>query len=254
MSSFPRTLYRYRSLAGEYGRSGFEDAILRSQMYWQTHTAFNDPFDCSPVLEFGLSRLGWRSYHQGVISRNLSRVDEKRRRAKQRFDRSSIQRLEASLKHAFWSAIGNTAFCCLSTDSQSVLMWSHYADYHRGICLEFRESVKDLTFVALPVNYTKERPIVRPTEEMNTDIFTSCVLSKSLDWEYEREFRMIDHGSGPGYRSFHPERLKSIILGCRVSEADEKYVYSMVSKNRKDIKIRKSVLNSSKYSIDIHEA
>ena len=32
--------------------------------------------------------------------------------------------------------------CCFSTDEKSILMWSHYADYHKGICLRFR-AIKD---------------------------------------------------------------------------------------------------------------
>lgn len=253
MSDFPKTLYRYRSLAGDHGRSGFEDAIVRSQMYWQTHKAFNDPFDCSPVLDFSMSRLKWKSYQQSVVSRNLSRADGRRRVAKLNLERSSMRKKQESLEQAFWHAIERTAFCCLSTDNVSVLMWSHYADYHRGVCFEFKESPQDLTFIALPISYSSTRPVVRPADEMNNETFTACVLSKSKDWEYEREFRMVDHGSGAGFRSFHPDRLKGLILGCRISKEDENYVLSTVRKHRNDIKVRKCVLDSSQYAIEIRD-
>lgn len=46
-------LYKYRGLSGQFGREAVEKAILHGQLYWQSPTAFNDPFDCLPVLYYG---------------------------------------------------------------------------------------------------------------------------------------------------------------------------------------------------------
>ena len=47
---------------------------------------------------------------------------------------------------------------CLSENNSSVLMWSHYADNHKGICIEYDfESIKNnklIYYSLFPVNYT----------------------------------------------------------------------------------------------------
>jgi hypothetical protein len=42
------------------------------------------------------------------------------------------------------------------------------------------------------------------------------LLTKSQDWEYEKEFRYISP-FGPNLEKFHPDFLKGIILGAKTS-------------------------------------
>lgn len=67
-------------------------------------------------------------------------------------------------------------------------MWSHYADNHRGICLEF-DTANPLFSEALGVVYCSEYPRWLP-HEMERIAF-EMLLTKAEDWKYEREFRII---------------------------------------------------------------
>lgn len=104
-----------------------------------------------------------------------------------------------------------STIACFSEDVQSILMWSHYADSHRGFALEydFRPTLKDpLPRVGLyPVIYSDNRYDASPfliwalltvmgIKAKNPDIAASikAALHKSKDWEYEKEWRMIDPG------------------------------------------------------------
>ena len=105
-----------------------------------------------------------------------------------------------------------STIACFSEDVKSILMWSHYADSHKGFALEydFRPTLssKPLERGALyPVVYSDERydasvyitwqfMHVLGFHSKNPDItaFSKVALHKSRVWEYEREWRIIDPG------------------------------------------------------------
>ena len=95
---------------------------------------------------------------------------------------------------------------CFATTPFSQLMWSGYADYHRGFCLEYTvlpddERYKDIYYNLFPMVYCKTRPditerIVRAkdkdlTEEDLWDIYFHGALRKSVDWAFQDEWRLL---------------------------------------------------------------
>lgn len=80
---------------------------------------------------------------------------------------------------------------CMSQDWQHPLLWSHYADKHRGLCLGFDVSL-DINFK--PVEYTYERPTLRKIgktslSDVNEDDLVRFILIKFDAWKYESEWR-----------------------------------------------------------------
>src|SRR5215469_5085557 len=72
---------------------------------------------------------------------------------------------------------------CFSEDWVNPLLWSHYADKHRGICLGFDMDDRALR----QVSYVRERPALRlPLSEENAD---QLLWTKYWDWKYEQEWR-----------------------------------------------------------------
>ena len=69
---------------------------------------------------------------------------------------------------------------CLSTKPACPLMWAHYADHHRGICLEINVRQIDLC-AAIQVQYRERYPTFR----LNDDRDLSPLYTKSCDWQYE---------------------------------------------------------------------
>jgi len=80
---------------------------------------------------------------------------------------------------------------CFSEDWHDPLMWSHYGDRHRGICLGF--DVDD--GILKKINYSPERlrcpayagSALEPTREIEDLLLTT----KFARWNYERERRVI---------------------------------------------------------------
>lgn len=96
---------------------------------------------------------------------------------------------------------------CFTTTPYSMLMWSHYANYHKGFCIEyeFSDDIKKYEKILsniLPVIYSNERKNVLNaclqylenetiSEEVVWDIYKYGLLTKSLDWRYQNEWRLI---------------------------------------------------------------
>ena len=89
---------------------------------------------------------------------------------------------------------------CLSETNTSTLMWSHYSDNNRGICVEYDfETIKEnlLYFCLFPVCYTKAPISVyeflrRSKESYSIELgVLISVLNKATCWEYEKEWRLV---------------------------------------------------------------
>lgn len=86
---------------------------------------------------------------------------------------------------------------------ENTLMWAHYADSHRGFCVEYhidssdfrRDSKYELTATRLfEVNYLPENNNVLSMS--NSDMVLNsktAFFTKSNDWHYENEVRMVSY-------------------------------------------------------------
>lgn len=109
-------------------------------------------------------------------------------------------------------------------------MWSHYAENHKGFVLEFRIPIlglqEDLAvandrLLPFPITYQSGRPSIRIGSELPEDLVNRIVLTKSKDWEYEAEERVVDHTRPPGIYSYRrDEILCSVIAGMRMEPSN----------------------------------
>lgn len=112
---------------------------------------------------------------------------------------------------------------CFSKSWQNPVLWSHYADKHRGICLGFDVSDKLLH----PVNY-REKPIkiifdkTHGSLRLSESFVNELLYTKYSSWEYEAEVRVfveLDHKTIESGLFFHPFsknlQLTEVILGPR---------------------------------------
>lgn len=98
--------------------------------------------------------------------------------------------------------INKIKICSLSSEYDNFLMWSHYANEHKGICIAYDISkIKEYNKTILKkVIYTKKIQIHKPynhifenpilNEEKN---FISLFYLKHKNWKYEKEYRIITY-------------------------------------------------------------
>ena len=110
-------------------------------------------------------------------------------------------------------------------------MWGHYADHHRGVCLEFNARTRDFSS-ATEVNYNANYPTYR----LDADKDLSPFFTKSADWAYEEEYRLVAQeasealGSGTlmthddGMFQFSEVALVSVIIGSSATDTTRREI------------------------------
>ena len=111
---------------------------------------------------------------------------------------------------------------CFSSQWQNPVMWSHYGDKHKGICLGFDVDNQILKKVEY-ISTRKRHQLGQSLEDHNitSDLMSAAVRYKFKEWSYEREYRGIvplkerDH-SGHYFVSFDNDFvLREVIIGAR---------------------------------------
>jgi hypothetical protein len=126
--------------------------------------------------------------------------------------------------HGFKQGVGTkVGIVCFTRRWHNPLLWSHYADKHRGICLGFDVDERGLK----PVKYVRRRPelLIPPTEESVNEL----LFTKYRDWKYEEEwrnwFKLDTREQGHYFYYFEPDKfvqLREIIAGplCQITKAE----------------------------------
>jgi hypothetical protein len=110
-----------------------------------------------------------------------------------------------------------TGLLCFSANWTNPLLWSHYANKHKGICLGFDLRIGNEVQEVL---YEEKRPRMGPHEDPPTDLQDPLFRTKFIGWKYEQERRrLVDLSKAKQekwlyFMPFDEDlRLKEVILG-----------------------------------------
>ena len=191
--AIPNTLYRYRSLAN------FEremETLQQSYIYCGDYSQLNDPME-------GIFDLG-NTLAETRASRSVKRA------------------ITAVTAH-----VGIGSFC---EAHDNELMWAHYADQFRGICIAYNfrqllgELPDDVHFTRM--NYAERMPVVGVSRQ-DPEVLARRVLSyKNYRWVYEREWRMFGPKGQIRYKT--TQTVRRVYLGHRVPQAQRKKLQAML--------------------------
>ncbi|HWZ23397.1 MAG TPA: tetratricopeptide repeat protein [Cytophagaceae bacterium] len=123
------------------------------------------------------------------------------------------------LRHALYDNKDFKIFCS-SLNGNNSLMWSHYAESHKGICIGYKISSLPLDIGWNIIDY--KQPSVRSNEVVQEEgILNPGLFSKLHDWSYEEELRLIRFKKD-GDKLFYSSRIKSFEksqkMECIISE------------------------------------
>lgn len=142
-----------------------------------------------------------------------------------------------------------------SKDWNNPLLWSHYGDKHKGICLGFDvddKHVKEVIY--FPGRVTAEFDMDMKYGGLTVDIVENLFRTKYIEWEYENEVRIIvpleeKDSSGFYFTDFQGNlELKEVILGPR-SNLEIKQVAPHLASYSNTVKIFKSRIAFKKYEV-----
>ena len=183
----------------------------------------------------GLIRSQRRRAAEHVVQRTQLHVNDEARAELSRFMQQGADEL---------------GIFCLCEAPDDILMWSHYGDSHRGLCLGFRSTTE--LGIPLDVEYQREFPITDPLKHSFEEQVQLCLLTKAERWAYEREWRIIDLERPPGVRTFPPEMLTSVTFGCQISAADRKDVEAWIRSGPCRPELREAKIRHRTYEVEIH--
>ncbi|WP_233209839.1 MULTISPECIES: DUF2971 domain-containing protein [unclassified Pantoea] len=211
---------------------------------------------------------------------------------------SSMREVEPSVPELLDSA----RISCFTNTALNPTMWAHYARDRTGICIEFDEvKIKELedayvfdvkyldrpptvdtavlTLIADQVEYNNDalfkgytdgyEPLYEQAFEEGRsllwEIFNGMLATKSQDWSYEQEKRLIYLLSFPKEEQLAKTNksginvplpkdcIKSVILGERTNLHDENLVVSALKKHEGSINLKRVVRKQGEYLLSIHD-
>ena len=257
-------LYHYERFVPEY----LTDVLVHKRLHCSDPSSLNDPWDCRPwfaeaALESTSAIDGFIEYMFSFRPTVPTSQDEiTATKAKIRSDPEYRRQILDQAARDFLKMLpGRWRIYCMTPHPDSILMWSHYADNHRGICLEFAVS-QQVIGSAMEVQYLDEYPKWTPQSWANSNT-TEVLLTKSDAWKYENEFRIIALADGVkrpvkkhplilrnGYLSLSERALLAVIAGC---EADYGAIKALVNANAPVVKVKRAVRAPSMYRIQIED-
>lgn len=256
MQPLPATLCRYRSVS-ELARERTRRVVETGLHYFASPSSFNDPFDCRPNFTLEGTEDAVRTYLRGMWARQAPQLPEADRHAEVDAvlsDPSRDPRIPENNKlfAAVYDSMvtAQVGVLCLSEVHNDILMWSHYADCHRGICLIY-DTNYDFFAHALPVRYQRERPRVNPITQSNDQMLDNAIYTKSSAWAYEKEWRILHYQQGVGERQSPPTALKAIVLGVALTGTDRRFVEAWAKASPAKPAVLRAIKSPSEFSIHV---
>jgi hypothetical protein len=252
MAEKKQYLYRYRHLHGdhrEWTRKIFTDSVL----HFANPSDFNYPFDCRVHYRNSFSMEEFKSQHLERIKQRMPALNRRQRRAKASYDLKAMNREQflADMTTRLQDTVNSVGVLSLSATDRNILLWSHYAAGHTGLCLKF-EAADHTPFFgrALPVTYMASYPEISVVSSASEHV-DAFLLTKAIDWAYEKEYRIIDHDYGAGDKKYPSELLLGVIFGARMAAADKKVVSEWVSICKSGVELLEASVVPGTFSLDI---
>jgi len=219
---FPQFVYKYR-ISDTKKNPHFESIIKDNAMMFSSPKAFNDPFDCQlqPITFPTLAEV--TQFIKRVLPKASSKVISNLTSNAINNPIAFAKILEDAIK------FDDKGILCLSQEPDNILLWSHYADNHCGVCLKF-DILQDLDFFSIPliVIYDQSYPIYNHMTQTK-DIVTKMIKTKFDLWKYEKEIRIFKLEKK--LYKFNKTALTEIIFGCNMTQSEIERIKKLTSSN-----------------------
>ena len=170
----------------------------------------------------------------------------------------------------FKEKITKIRVCCFCNTKKNQLMWSHYADEHKGFCIVFNKYkllIKKENYLNGNVVYKSESPYENTIENFRVfqglggdgiskllmnSILSSTLNTKYTNWQYEREFRVIS--TDENILAFKPDSINSITFGLRMPPHQKESLRSLLSTDEwQHVKWYQTEKAKNKYALNFTE-
>lgn len=234
--------------------SYLDDELLR---YTQP-IDLNDPFECLPKKpsekEFkDVIKKVFELLHKKGIPLN---------------ENAEILELEKIYNEAYQNVNNDIGILSLTKNWNNTLMWSHYTNSHKGFCVgfdpkdeyfqNFLSSDQKKSKIIMEVVYSDKRVEI-PMEFDKKKLEFEPFITKSTDWKYEEEVRIIstlnmsDKKINSNPVQIHlfkvPHKaIKEIVAGANMDKENEDLIKAFCTKNK--IEFYKSKISDEQFNME----
>ena len=250
-----RYLFKYMTYSAEK-KHRLEGLLVHKNLYHALPSQLNDPFECKPRF-----RLPSEPQKLANIAMHFHRValdngfDIEKATKLVVENMVNPEKIENAIVEAARNVYGSVRVCSYTTHSKNLLLWSHYANSHSGLCVEFDAKRFPVSY-AYKVKYCNEYPFIeypRPENELGF----IPVLVKSLDWAYEDEYRSVFAPEAPGAFESDGESVKlshcditGIYLGAAMTVSDISSVIGIIEKGPFNPSVYQAKISDSSYELE----
>lgn len=248
----PKTVYKYRV----FNQKSIE-IIVNKSVFVPSPREFNDPYDCKIPTNYEMlkDKEFAREYFLKVVNtlpelKHLS--DEEKLRQVEIKINEDYYKNEAFIKKMQQSEIEklNLKFgiYCVTPIKDNILMWSHYADSHKGFCIGFdSEKLFNLFGAGSEVKYVKDFSDISPLDE--TSIYYDKLLSYKYDiWDYEVEYRLRTFRVNT-FHKLNENCIKEIIIGHSMPKKDSELLMSLTKKYLPRVELYQMKTDNRKFEL-----
>lgn len=263
-------------------------ALCCDQLHFAPPDSFNDPFDCRPVIKSDSNNQELRETLGLLIQKRvLAEIKDSLRKAKIKGDKAEAYAMSSANKEVS-RILENIAYeatnpeyqcgeqdaenlilttevrdelmsqydrgvCCFASTFNNPLLWSHYADHHRGICVGYsvkrhpQPHLHRVVYGGSRVIRTSTivRAVLKNDQEAKGDLDRDVLLRKAGGWKYEREMRLF------GQRGLRdsPLLLSDVTFGLRCPEVLKYVVYSALRSRKNDVNFYEIVSGEEEFRL-----
>jgi len=284
--NLPEAIFKYRS----FDENGHSIKSLEESTIWLSGPLqFNDPFDSTLTADY--ERLVTAKVCENLTTESIAGfnipqevIDEVKRTGrpidgisdwvantggsdvtKENVGRHknalhfAIQRQCDELRGNAFSILHKAVkICSFTTRHDSLLMWGHYADSHRGFCVKYGlkgyDGVNDLRLRLLfPVMYSDALTDMTDflarsgSGNFNNLWVQKAALTKSKEWEYEQEWRLLFTGVFKDDCAYPFLPATAIYLGARIEQKNKDALVQLAKK--KGVEVYQMELSKQKYQL-----
>lgn len=256
-------LYKYRS----FGVNSLSE-LCDSEIFFADPNTFNDPLDCSPTLinDLSLNDIEKLVHRIILINNDKQKADEIIHhyrylsteygdyKVDSDVQRYYMQMLTEEIKSQLDLKIKSRGVLSMASKWSSPLMWSHYADEHKGICIEYDIS-KAVCKKPKAVDYYGERGILlskiseyifNSSSDALSEIEHKYFYTKANQWNYEEEWRYVSEGQGLSPVPFH---LSAIYFGMRCPHSVISSIVKLLNGSESSISFYKAYASQTNFEI-----
>lgn len=264
----PPVLYRYRAPSDleptkDGGPSRFEQFLTTDQVWASNPTEFNDPYDCRLTYDLAASPQVWEErVDEGIVGRFTGLLRDAGKLPPEREEKlkalgAEIKEeakyndpaVQAGMGRRMQASLNQARILCLCETQTNPRLWAHYADGHRGFCLEFDTNLQPFSY-AYRVRYTKDYPTLDINASPDLCLRT-FLLTKSELWKDEEEWRCVEFLGGPPQWPIPKRALKAVIFGTRTKPEVRATIAQLIAAHKPWVELREVVEVPFSYDLEV---